>query len=60
MTALLFQGNKDTVLMFAAGCGAGAACGIEEQQFNCANAGGKQRHSLHRCVVPVASAAKIG
>ena len=33
MTALLFQGNKDTVLMFAAGCGAGAACGIEEQQF---------------------------
>ena len=32
-TALLFQGDKDTVLTFAAGGGAGAACGIEEQQF---------------------------
>ena len=28
VTALLFQGDKDTVLTFAAGGGAGAACGM--------------------------------
>ena len=33
VTALLSQGDKDTVLTFAAGGGAGAACGIEEQHF---------------------------